>query len=120
VRPQKKDHEELRGFARQIREIGAERVVEHGSGINGQISPLTLVPSGGLIIVANDGRGSHIADKVTRQARQEYLGIGPSRGRPHCPARDFEQWTPSALNRQIRHLVSTISSACTASSTRCC
>ena len=43
-----------------------------------------------------------------------------SRASAQRPASTFEQWTPSAANRQIRQLVSTISSACSASSVSRC
>jgi hypothetical protein len=43
-----------------------------------------------------------------------------SRSSAQCPAAAFEQWTPSSASRQIRQAVSTMSSACLASSVKPC
>ena len=69
--------EKRRGLAWQIREIGGEWVVEHGGGINRQVSFVSLVPSRGfgLVVLTNANRGGYITDRTMKQALQEYLGI---------------------------------------------
>src|SRR6185312_6591628 len=72
------------GVTWMLRDVGGERVVQHGGATNGQMSAFQMVPARrfAITVLTNADKGGELHRTVTNWALKHYLGVEEPKREP--------------------------------------